>query len=75
MRKMVEKRRKGDKKESSRRKDWGELEGRIKKLESEGERKRREKRKRNIIIKEVKVKKVGPEGLREEIEGIVKMTR
>lgn len=44
-------------------------------MKSEGERKRKEQRIRNIIIKEVKVKKVGPEGLREEIEGIVKMTR
>lgn len=43
----------------------------MKRLELEGERKRREERKRNIISKEVKVKKVGPEGLREEIEGIV----
>jgi hypothetical protein len=51
-----------------------ELEERMRKLELEGEKNKREERKRNVIIKGVKVKEEGKEGLRGEIEGIVEAT-
>jgi len=56
------------------REEVGELEGRMRRLELEGEKKKREERKRNIIIRGVEVKKEGQEGLKEEVEGIVKAT-
>lgn len=50
----------------------GKMEERIRSLELEGEKKRREKRKQNIIIRGVE--KDGWEGLKEKVEGIVKET-
>lgn len=48
------------------------LEKRVKRVQ--GERKRREERKKNIIIREVKAKKEVVEGFREEVEKIIKET-
>ncbi|XP_011869150.1 PREDICTED: protein PXR1-like [Vollenhovia emeryi] len=53
---------------------WEEIGKRVKKMEIDGEKKEREERKRNVIIKGVKAKKEGWEGLREEVEEIVKET-
>lgn len=46
----------------------------MRKLELEGEMRKREERKRNIIIKGVEVKRERWEGLKEEVEEIVKQT-
>jgi len=51
-----------------------ELEERMRRLELEGEKRDREERKRNIIIKGVRVKEEGMEGLRKEIKEIVETT-
>jgi len=51
-----------------------ELEERMRRLEMEGEKRDREERKRNIIIKGVRVKEEGMEGLRKEIKEIVEVT-
>lgn len=51
-----------------------ELEKRMKRLELEGEKKKREERKRNIIIRGVRVREERMEGLRKEIEEIVEAT-
>lgn len=47
---------------------------RMKKLELENERRRRIERKRNIILKGVKIEKEGMEGLKEEAGKIVRAT-
>lgn len=50
------------------------LEERMKRMEIEGDKKKREEKKKNIIIKGVKVEEEGIEGLRKKIEEIVRVT-
>lgn len=71
-------RREGDKEEDGnlggKEGELGEMEVRMRRLEIEEERRRREVRKRNLIIKGVKAKKEGIEGIREEVEKIIRAT-
>lgn len=60
-----------EKKEGERR---GKVEERSKRLELDEVKKRREERKRNIIIKGMVIKEDGLEGLRKDVEGVVKVT-
>lgn len=54
---------------------WGDLEEKMKKLELNGEMKRKKERKRNILIREVELKKDGLKGLKEKVKELMKETR
>ncbi|XP_011862750.1 PREDICTED: golgin subfamily A member 6-like protein 22 [Vollenhovia emeryi] len=53
---------------------WEDIGERVRRMEIEGEMMKREEKKKNIIIRGVKAKKEGWEGLREEVEEIVRET-
>lgn len=55
------------------RKELEKLGERIKRLELEGEKKRREEGKRNVFLREMEIKKEEVERLKEEVKGIVKL--
>lgn len=60
--------------ETGGREELVDIKERMRRLELEGEKRKREDRKRNIIIRGVRVKEEGLEGLRKEVEEIVKAT-